>query len=109
MNIQFNDFGICQSQYMLLKFANNVKVFNFVCHDSAGDRCFADDGDEEIIELRPSGAGHLAQASPAMQKHPDAHSSYALPFALSHSQSLAQTSGCFKAETRINRHCSWSR
>lgn len=95
---------------------------------AAGGWCAADDGDEEIIELRSNDGGardrgHLAQASPSassatiaaaatatadhLPQHSHAHSSHTLPLALPQSQSFAQTSAAAataEAETSLFRH-----
>ncbi|XP_031780327.1 glutamate receptor ionotropic, kainate 2 isoform X2 [Nasonia vitripennis] len=94
---------------------------------NAGGWCAADDGDEEIIELRSNDGGarergHLAQASPSassatiaaaaaaadLPQHSHAHSSHTLPLALPQSQSFAQTSAAAaaaaEAETSLFRH-----
>lgn len=91
---------------------------DFMKISTAGSWCAADDGDEEIIELRSCGdvpwRKHLTEAeSPpptkpvapdttttvSVQSHPRVHTS--LPLSYSQSQSLAQTSAS-NAETETD-------
>lgn len=82
----------------------------FIFIFAAGSWRAADDGDEEIFELRSSGdvpwREHLAQASSSpsanapstttttvsLQSHPRTHATLSLPLSFSQSQPLAQTS-----------------
>ncbi|XP_023288447.1 glutamate receptor ionotropic, kainate 2 [Orussus abietinus] len=82
---------------------------------NAGGWCVADDGDEEVIELRSSGScpwrEHLAQASSSSSsttalQNPHAHASHTLPLTQSQSQpqSHAQTSTSSEAKAGLFRH-----